>query len=488
MNKTKICLAIDLGAGSGRVVAGLWNGTRLELDELNRFANEPVQAADGWHWNLEHLFNNIKKGIALAARKYGNAVVSAGVDTWGVDYGLVNPEGKVTGAPFIYRDDRTSAMQEKAFTKMPREEIYRRTGIQFMFFNTLFQLLAEGNLERAERLLFMPDLLHYLLSGVLANERTIAGTSQLLDPRTQNWETGVIGAMGLPERLFGRLIDAGTALGNLLPAIAAETGAHNLQIIAPAAHDTACAVVGVPANESAPVFLSSGTWSLIGRELNEPVISAESLNAAFSNEIGAFGTIRFLKNIAGMWLLQECKRAWESAGASISYNDLESQAAQAAPFQALIDPDAVDFQAPMNMPDAIAAFCDRTGQTAPGSPGAFTRVIFESLALKYRLAAESLARVTDKPIDKIHIVGGGCRNQLLNQFAADALNCEVVSEPVEAASIGNVSMQLYALGEIGSLADGRAVVRRSFQTKTYEPKNAPMWDDAFGRFQKILSR
>jgi rhamnulokinase len=488
MNKTKICLAIDLGAGSGRVVAGIWNGNRLDLDELNRFPNGPIKAADGLHWDLDQLFDHVKKGIALAIKKYGDAVVSAGVDTWGVDYGLLDASGKLLRAPFIYRDARTNGMQEKAFTRMPRAEIYQHTGIQFMFFNTLFQLLSESDLERAERVLFMPDLLHYFLSGVQLNERTIAGTSQLLDPRSRGWEPEIIGAMKLPEKLFGSLVDAGTILGPLLPAIAAETGARNLQIIAPAAHDTASAVIGVPAAEPEPVFLSSGTWSLIGRELSRPVISEDSFAAAFSNEIGAFGTTRFLKNIAGMWLLQECKRAWDATGKSFNYGDLANEAEKSPPFATLIDPDAADFQAPPNMPDAIAAVCRRTGQPVPQHPGAYARAIFESLALKYRLVAESLARVTAKPINKIYIVGGGCRNQLLNQFAADALNCTVVSEPVEATSIGNIIVQLHALGEIASLSEGRAVVRRSFETKTYEPQNTRAWDDAFGRFQKILSR
>jgi rhamnulokinase len=487
MNKTKICLAIDLGAGSGRVVAGIWDGNRVRIDELNRFPNDPVKTPNSGHWDLDQLFGHVKKGVSLAINKFGDSVVSAGVDTWGVDYGLLDSQGKIIGAPFIYRDARTNGMQEKAFARMPREEIYRRTGIQFMFFNTLFQLLAEADLERAERLLFMPDLLHYLLSGVAVNERTIAGTGQLLDPRTRDWEPEIIRTMKFPKRLFGRLIDAGTVLGPLLPAIAAETGARNLKIIAPAAHDTASAVIGVPAAEPEPVFLSSGTWSLMGRELTRPVISDESRAAAFSNEIGAFGTTRFLKNIAGMWLLQECKRAWDAAGKSFTYADLEKEAEKSDPFAALIDPDAPDFQAPQSMPDAIAAVCRRTGQPVPQSPGAYARAIFESLALKYRLVAQSLARVTAKPIDKIYVVGGGCRNRLLNQFAADALNCTVVCEPVEATSVGNLIVQLHALGEIGSLSEGRDVVRRSFETKTYEPQNTRSWDDAAARFQKILS-
>jgi rhamnulokinase len=488
LSQTKICLAIDLGAGSGRVVAGIYDGARLELIELNRFPNDPVKAGDGSHWNLENLFGHIKKGIALAVKKYGASVVSAGVDTWGVDYGLLDAGGKLIVPPFVYRDARTDGMQEKAFERMPREEIYQRTGIQFMYFNTLFQLLAEKDPGRAGQLLFMPDLLHYFLSGVCANERTIASTGQLLDPHSRGWERKIIQTMGFSGKIFGNLIDAGTVLGNLLPEVAAETGAKQLKVIAPAAHDTASAVVGVPAEEAEPVFLSSGTWSLMGRELDRPVISEESFQAAFSNEGGAFGTTRFLKNIAGMWLLQECKRAWETAGKSISYDDLANQAERSPPFATLIDPDSEDFKAPANMPEAIAEFCRRTGQAAPANPGASARAIFESLALKYRFVKESLARVTGKPIHKIHIVGGGSQNQLLNQFAADAMNCTVIAGPVEATSIGNIITQLYARGEIASLSEGRALTRRSFEAKTFEPQNTRAWDDAFGRFQKILSR
>ncbi len=488
MNRKMICLAIDLGAGSGRVVAGIYDGTRLELAELNRFANDPVKATDGWHWNLDALFSNIKQGIALAVKKYGDAVVSAGVDTWGVDYGLLGADGKLLCAPFQYRDSRTDGMQEAAFQKMPRQEIYERTGIQFMFFNTLFQLLAEAKtrLENAERVLFMPDFIHNFLTGVAVNEKSMASTSQLLNPYKQAWESNVIRAMGFPEKIFGKLVDAGTVLGELQSNVAAETGAKKLRVIAPAEHDTASAVVGVPAGEPEPVFLSSGTWSLMGRELNEPVISDASYQATFSTEGGVFGTTRFLKNIAGMWLLQECKRAWDAAGKAVSYDELESQAQTAKPFTSFIDPDAVDFQAPADMPAAITAFCQRTGQTAPTDFGMFTRVIFESLALKYRFVKESLARASGKSIDRIHIVGGGCKNQLLNQFAADAMNCQVVAGPVEATSIGNIIKQLCALGEIRSLAEGRALTRRSFETGIFEPMNTTAWDDAYARFQKIL--
>ena len=379
-------------------------------------------------------------------------------------------------------------MEEAAFRRMPRQEIYRRTGIQFLFFNTLFQLLAESSarLEEAGGLLFMPDLIHYFLTGVAVNEKSMASTSQLLNPGTQEWEQDVIKAMGFPERIFGRLVDAGTVLGQLRSDVMSEVGAKRLQIIAPAEHDTASAVVGVPAEEAEPVFLSSGTWSCMGRELKRPAISDASFQATFSNEGGVFGTIRFLKNIAGMWLLQESKRIWDTTGMSVSYSELVAQAEKSPPFAAFIDPDAADFQAPANMVDAIAVFCHRTGQTPPASTGAYTRVILESLALKYRFVKESLAQVTGKPIDRIYVVGGGSQNHLLNQFTADALNCTVVAGPVEAASIGNVIMQLFALGEVHSLTEGRALIRRSFETKIFQPENTGAWNDAYARFQTLL--
>jgi len=488
--RNHVCLAVDLGASSGRVVAGLYNNARLELVELNRFPNDPVKQPDGWHWNFDALLAHIKHGIALAAKQYGDAVVSVGVDAWGVDYGLLDADGRLLCAPFQYRDGRTRGMQEEAFRRMPRKEIYQRTGIQFMFFNSLFQLLAEANsparLAKAERLLFLPDLVHYFLTGVGVNEKSIASTSQLLNPHTQEWDLDLIGVMGLPERIFSKLVDAGSVLGELLPGVAAETGAKKVRVIAPAAHDTASAVVGVPAEEPEPVFLSSGTWSLMGRELARPAISDESYQATFSNEGGVFGTTRFLKNIAGMWLLQESKRVWEAAGNSASYSDLIAQAETSASFAAFIDPDATDFQTPANMVDALTAFCVRAGQRAPADPGACTRLILESLALKYRFVKESLARVTGKSIDRIYIVGGGSQNQLLNQFTADALHCTVVAGPVEATSIGNLIMQLYALGEIRSLAEGRALVRHSFETKIFKPQNPGAWDDVYPRFQAIL--
>jgi rhamnulokinase len=479
-------LAVDLGAGSGRVVAGIYDGARLELKEINRFANDPVKKDDGWHWQLESLMAGIQEGIGAAVREYGDEVVTLGVDTWGVDYGLIDAEGNLLAAPFQYRDTRTDGMMEEAYRRMPKAEIYQRTGIQFMFFNTIYQLLAEAHssaqrLEKADRLLFMPDLINYFLTGRKTIERSIASTSQLLDARTQNWDRDLLKAMGLPERIFGELIDAGEVLGELKPELARTLGNTRLKVIAPGSHDTASAVVGVPAEDEEPVFLSSGTWSLIGRELKKPVITDASFQVSFSNEGGVQGTTRFLKNIAGMWLLQECKRTWDAAGSSLSFGDLVTEAEKAEPFRSLIDPDVAEFQAPENMPEAIAEYCRKTGQPVPQTPGQFTRAILESLALKYRKMKELLEALTGQRVEKIHIVGGGSQNRLLNRFAADATGCQIVAGPVEATSAGNIVMQLIALGQLKSLSEGRALIRRSFATEEYFPENTAAWAEAARR-------
>ncbi len=486
MKNSKICLAADLGAGSGRVLAGRYDGDRIELTEISRFANNPVQLANGWHWQFETLFGEIEAGIRKAVAAHGDEVVSVGVDTWGVDYGLLDASGSLLGPPFQYRDSRTDGMQEHAFSLMPRDEIYQRTGIQFMFFNTLFQLLAEARapeklLEKASSLLFLPDLINFRLTGKRAVERSIASTGQLLNAATQQWDRELIAAMNLPENIFGELVDAGTILGPML--------SHpSVQVIVPGCHDTASAVAGVPADEPEPVFLSSGTWSLFGRELKKPLISEAGHQAGFSNEAGVFGTTRLLKNIAGMWLLQECKRHWDAAGSTLGYAELVAAAATQPPFAALLDPDAPEFQAPEHMPSAITRWLENSGQPALSDPAAITRCILESLALKYRQVKENLESITDRPIQRIHIVGGGSQNDLLNQFAANSTGCSVIAGPVEATSLGNILLQLYALGDIKSIEDGRALVRRSVQTKSFEPADAGEWEDAYSRYIRLTTR
>lgn len=474
MSNKKIYLAVDLGASSGRVLAGIYDGETLVLRELNRFPSEAFQKDGSWHWKFDAFFSHIKKGIALATAEYGEAVISLGVDTWGVDYGLIDVEGNLLEQPYQYRDGRTDGMMDKAYGLMPKSEIYERTGIQFMFFNTLFQLLGEqksgrGLMEKADRLLFMPDLVNYFLTGRKVNERSIASTGQLLDARSQGWDQGLFKAMGFPASIFGELVEAGTVLGGFKPELAAELGSSTLRVIAVGCHDTASAVAGVPALEEEPVFLSSGTWSLIGRELSQPVLTTESFEAGFSNEGGVLGTTRFLKNIAGMWLVQECKKKWDEQGQEISFGELVELAQKEVGGLGLIDPDAKEFQAPADMPKAIADYCRARGQVVPETPGQFVRMILESLADRYATVKTSLEEVTGRKVEKIYIVGGGSQNRLLNQLAANATGCEIVAGPVEATSLGNILMQMIASGDLKDLKEGRRLVAKSFAVETFLP-------------------
>jgi rhamnulokinase len=483
MNVEQVFLAIDLGASSGRVVAGVCENDRLSLVELHRFPCESVDLPSGSHWNFPAILTSIKKGLRVALKAYGDRVVSLGVDTWGVDYGLINEQGDLLGLPFQYRDRRTDGMMAVATDRLSAWEIYARTGIQPIFFNTLYQLLAESRANgigwrAGTRLLFMPDLVNYFLSGRQTSETSIAGTSQLLQAKTQCWDLDLLSRMEIPARLFGELVQAGTSLGPLLPELLAEIGSEvggeamssRLQVISVGSHDTASAVAGVPALEEEPVFLSSGTWSLMGRELSAPVLTEECFQAGFSNEAGVFGTTRLLKNIAGMWLLQECKRQWDVQGLGLDYDQLIQLARQAETFAGQINPDATIFQAPHNMLEAIAQECSRTGLHLPQTPGEVTRLILESLAAKYAETKLALEKITARPITKIYIVGGGSQNLFLNQLAADATGCEIVAGPVEATSLGNILMQMVAAGAITSLQEGRALIARSFVGSTFYPR------------------
>jgi rhamnulokinase len=482
-------LAIDLGAGSGRVMAGHFDGRTLRIEEVHRFANDGVRLPTGWHWNVLQLFTDIKRGLSVAAKHHGSAVKSLAVDTWGVDYGLLDPAGRLLGVPWMYRDARTDGMMELAAQLLPREEIYRRTGIQFMFFNTLFQLLAETRANReavaaAGQLLFMPDLLTYWLSGERVVERTIASTSQLLRAGTAEWDTELAETLGIPARLLVPLTEPGRSLGGLLAGVSEETGLRDVTVTTCGSHDTASAVAGLPAETAEPLFLSSGTWSLIGRELRQPMVTDETYRVGFSNEQGLNGTTRFLKNVAGMWLLQECKRTWDAAGLGLDYGTLVREA-DTARETLLLRPDAEDFAKPCDMPAAITAYAGRTGQAAPQTPGEFTRAILESLALRYReLVGQLRAWMPDLP-DTLHIVGGGSQNALLNQMTADATGLRVVAGPVEATAAGNILAQLMATGEISSLEEGRAILRASFEPAVYEPSDSDAWSEKAGRFATL---
>ncbi|MEO0453536.1 MAG: rhamnulokinase family protein [Verrucomicrobiota bacterium] len=485
-----VCLAVDLGAGSGRVMAVRYDNGSLSIDEIHRFANEPLVEKGKCQWNYDELYREVCHGIGKAIQHYGDEVVSVGVDTWGVDYGMLDGEGKLLNPPYQYRDGRTQGMQEEAFQLMPKEEIYRRTGIQFVFFNTLFQFMAEKKadperLKSATSFLFMPDLIHYHLTGVKTQEHTIASTSQMINPLTRDWDRELLSQMGFPDHLFGPLSSPGSVIGTLRSSEVPEAKGKEILVILPGTHDTASAVAGVPTTDDEPVFLSSGTWSLFGKELKEPLVSEAAYEASFSNEGGVFQTTRFLKNIAGMWLLEESKKVWDGQGDQFSYTQLVQLAREAEPLKALINPDAQVFEAPENMVQAIEDYLQKTGQTVPESHGALVRCLFESLALKYCMVKQSMESLTNQPVKVIHMIGGGSQNDLLNQFAADATGCRVIAGPTEATSLGNGLLQLFGLGLIPDLKSGRQLIADSFPTRTFIPGSQEPWAKAYETFEKL---
>jgi rhamnulokinase len=504
-------LAFDLGAESGRAMLGQFDGERIRLSEVHRFPNGPVRLPDGGgtgcrlHWDVLRLWGEIKRGLALAVQEHGADLAGVGLDTWGVDFGLLDRDSALVSNPYHYRDSRTEGMIEEAFRRVPREEIFRQTGIQFMQLNSLYQLLAmvvsrSPALDIAETFLTMPDLFNYWLTGRKVCEFSIATTTQCYDPRQGNWAIPLLEKMGIPTRIFPEIVPPGSVLGELLPVVAEEAcpepsrrvGVSGLPVIAPACHDTGCAVAAVPAKGADFVYISSGTWSLMGAELPEPVINKQSLAFDFTNEGGVGGTFRFLKNIAGLWLVQECRRTWARAasltGEELSYDKLTQMAAQADPLQSFVDPDYGEFLKPGDMPARICAFCRMTDQPVPQSKGAVIRCALESLALKYRWVLERLEEILGRHLEPIHIVGGGTQNRLLNQFAADATGRQVVTGPVEATAAGNVITQAMALGHIGSLEEGRQVVRNSFDVISYEPGGGSEWDEAYGRLLAMMEQ
>jgi sugar (pentulose or hexulose) kinase len=488
-NRRKTHLAIDLGASSGRVMAGHYDGMRLEIEEVARFANSGVEMADGWHWDADGLFEEIKKGLATAGERFGNDIVSVAVDTWGVDYVILDDAGKALNPPWMYRDSRTDGLMEKAGKTLGAERLWERTGIQPMFFNTIYQLMAEvvrngERLRKANEILFMPDYINHRLSGVRAIERTIASTSGLLFAGSPEWDVELASELNIPTLLLSPVTEPCRVLGEISPSIAAETGLRGVKVCTCGSHDTASAVAGTP-SLGHPLFLSSGTWSLLGIELRRPVTSLAARDAGFSNEQGLEGRTRFLTNIAGMWLLQECRRVWAEQGKNLEHGAMVELAASAkAP--AFINPDAPEFQKPCDMPKAICDWIEKTGQTAPANDAELIRVILESLALKYRLMVRRLAALVPEMPDTLNIVGGGCQNRLLNQMTADATGLRVEAGPVEATAVGNVLAQMIASGDISSLAEGRELLRNSFEISAYEPGDTAAWDAKAARFEQIL--
>jgi rhamnulokinase len=487
---TKI-LAFDLGAESGRALIGSFDGARVGLDVVHRFPNGGVQTLGRLHWDVLRLYGEMVAGLRRAHAEHG-PLASLGVDTWGVDFALVGRDGAILGNPRHYRDPHTESIMDAAFARVPREEIFRQTGIQFMRFNSLFQLLAMQRdrspaLEMAESLLFIPDLLHYWFTGVKANEYTDASTSQLIQPGSRTWALDLVRSFGLPERILGPLVQPGTTLGPLHSSVVADAGVPAMPVIVPATHDTASAVAAVPSRGESWAYISSGTWSLMGAETRAPLTDERALAVNFTNEGGIDGTIRLLKNVMGLWLVQECRRAWEKAGSTYSYEELMRLAEAAPAFVSLVNPDDAGFILPPHMPQALADFCRKTGQPAPQDPGPVVRCALESLALRYRWVLGRLEELVGKRLDVIHIVGGGCQNTLLCQLTADACDRPVLAGPVEATALGNVLVQAIGLRFLGSLADARAVVRRSFEVRTYEPRQSERWHEPYARFVKMIS-
>jgi rhamnulokinase len=479
-------LAVDLGAESGRVVLGRFDGRRVSLEEIHRFPNLPVRLPDGLHWDVLRILYEIKEGLAKAVR--GEEIEGVGVDSWGVDFGLLDRDGALVSNPYHHRDTRTEGMVDEALRLASRREIYDTTGIQFLPINTLYQLLAmRGSplLQAAETLLLIPDLINYWLTGEKACEYTNATTTQLLDLKTGGWSQDLLKKQDLPSGLFTPTVSPGTELGAVLPEVAEEIGAGS-PVFAVASHDTASAVVAVPADGRDFAYISSGTWSLVGVETREPVVTREAMEANFTNEGGFGGTTRFLKNVMGLWILQECRRQWAREGHEYSYEEL-ARIAEGVPSGPLVDPDHPAFLTPGDMTARIRRFCEETGQTPPEEPAAFARCIFESLALKYGHAIEQAQRLTGRSVGSINVVGGGSRNALLCQLTADASGVPVVAGPVEATAMGNVMVQAFAQGRVGSLEEIRAVVRDSFESTTYEPGGGDReWSGLRERFSKLL--
>lgn len=491
MGSTNNYLAFDLGAESGRAVLGRLADRRLELSTVRRFPNGPVRVLDSYHWDVLRLFREIQDGLALYRREHPEDLDGIGLDTWGVDFALLDGGGRLLGNPYHYRDPRTEGMLEAAFGVVEREEIFAQTGIQFMEINTLYQLLSMARsgdpaLEAARTLLMMPDLLNYWLTGEITCEFSDATTTQCFNPRTRDWARDLLERLGLPTGIFRQVTPPGTVIGELRREIAEEAGLGAVPVVAPACHDTGSAVAAVPASGEDFCYLSSGTWSLMGVEVAEPVITAESLAANFTNEGGVCGTFRLLKNIMGLWLVQECRRTWASEGEEYSYGELTQFAAEAPAFGPLVDPDAHEFLRPGDMPARIREFCARTGQPVPRTVGEVVRCALESLALKYRWVLEKLEGMLGRRLGTIHIVGGGSQNELLCQLAADATGRGVAAGPVEATAAGNVLMQALARGRLGSLAEVREVVRGSFDVVHYTPRPHEGWEGAYERFLTLV--
>ena len=489
MTNEKCVLSFDLGASGGRAVLGAYDGSRIRMEELHRFTNDPVHLGRTMYWDVLRLFHEMKQGL-LKAR--GHNIASIGTDTWGVDFGLLDADGCLLESPVHYRDRRTVGIADAAFQKISRDTLYRITGNQIMEINTVFQLLALRQkrpelLTRADTLLLMPDLLNYFLSGEKKTEYSIATTTQMLDARSRTWSREVLTALDLPAHILTEIVPTATPIGRMTEELSAELGMNRPEIIAVAGHDTQSAMAGVPTGEEDFIFLSCGTWSLLGTELREPIINAESAAYNITNEGGCCGRISFLKNLIGLWLIQESRRQWMREGREYSYGELEQMAAAAPAQRSFIRPDDPAFLPSGDMPLRIRAACERTGQPVPETVGEVVRCIDESLALSYRAALTEIEHCTKKHYDKIYLIGGGVQSRLLAQLTADACGRTVLAGPIEATVLGNIALQLIAAGEVRDLAEARALIRASSDITAYEPKNSADWDAHFEKWKGLTA-
>lgn len=487
-------LAVDLGASSGRVVWGRWDGQNFALQELHRFLNTPIRKNGHLHWEVNQLWDEIKKGLALYPAANAEPLTSIGVDSWAVDYVLLNRAGQLLELPYHYRDQRTEGAMEAVIGQIGKAALFAQTGLQLLPFNTLYQLYSQQQddaalLQEAATFLMIPDWFHYRLSGQKAVEYTNATTTQFFAVKEKRWNTELLGKLGIPAHFLPPVIQPGTVLGELLPELAQTLGLQQenpILIVTPGTHDTASAVAGVPELDEHTAYISSGTWSLVGVEIPEPLLSPQALQWNFTNEGGVANTIRLLKNVSGLWLIQECQREWKEAGQNYSWSELVKLATVTPAFVSLIDPDAPDFLNPPSMNEAIRAYCGRTGQVAPQTPGAFIRCCLESLALKYRVLLEQLETLLGHSLNVIRVVGGGSQNELLCQFTAEACAREVIAGPVEATALGNIILQAIATNQFSNLTQGRMALAAAFTLKNYRPSEELRWAGILERFQRLV--
>ncbi|MCA0754730.1 rhamnulokinase [Paenibacillus sp. N4] len=480
-------LAYDLGASSGRALLGRLNNGKIEVEELHRFSNDPVQVGDRLHWDILRLLHELKQGL-LKVKHRGIKLDSLAIDSWAVDFGFIGSSGELLGNPYHYRDRHTDGVMEEVVRELSESAVFGKTGIQFLPFNTIYQLAALKRadsplLREAKHFLMIPDLLRYFLTGEKFNEFSNATTTQLYNPLTESWDEELIRTIGLSPEWFGEVVQPGARVGQLRPSVCEELGIEPVPVYAVAEHDTGSAVAAVPALDRSFAYLSCGTWSLMGTEVGEPVISPLAQELNFTNEGGAYGTFRLLKNIMGLWVLQECRRAWKRAGISYDFPELVKLAHEAKPFAAFIDPDDPVFLHPGDMPARIAEYCERTGQQAPEDAGGIVRCILESLALKYRYVLELTEQLSGQSFNGLHMVGGGIQNTLLCQWTSNAIGKPVWAGPVEGSAIGNMIVQWTASGKLADIWEARKVIRESFPVDVYEPERSEEWENAYRAFK-----